>query len=188
MLIVFRSPSGGGKSTATNILMADHDTARAYGSKYDLYGTPLWAELGFLRSKMETRNRRERHAADDFFTLNPGTPNESYKFDPQYLSQAHGQCFRRVMEACQQESVSPGTRTIIVENTNCSIAEAAPYCQLASALQLELHVITILVDPLLAWRRQVHETPITHVVKQDLTLRQSILEWPPWWPQKVFPL
>ncbi|TAL40571.1 MAG: hypothetical protein EPN91_12905 [Salinibacterium sp.] len=75
-----------------------------------------------------------------------------------------------------------------MDNTNCAIAEAAPYCQLANAYQQELHVITVLVDPLVAWRRQAHGTPLTHVIKQDLVLRQSILEWPVWFPQKVFAL
>jgi hypothetical protein len=75
---------------------------------------------------------------------------------------------------------------LVVDNTNCSVAEVAPYAALAGAYGHELHIITLIGDPLAAWQRNRHGVPFANIVKQDVSLRQSLAEWPPWFPQQIF--
>jgi len=43
-------------------------------------------------------------------------------------------------------------------------------------------------DPLACWTRAQHGADLASVLRQDLELRRSMLEWPPWWPrQRVLP-
>lgn len=176
MMIIFRAIPGAGKTTCTQALTT------STGAELLAPTTP-WTELQTLRGRLRGR-RIHAHATDDYFT----TPEGVYAFDPARLSVAHGWCLRRVIDDVRLSHATPGEHAVIVHNTNCTIAEVAPYAQLASAYQQELHVLTMLVDPLTAWRRNTHGVPLTNLIKQDLLLRQSILEWPPWWPQKVFAL
>lgn len=50
------------------------------------------------------------------------------RFDPKFLGKAHAQCLRLYVEALRNER-----DTIIVDNTNCSVGEIAPYIALADA-------------------------------------------------------
>lgn len=56
-------------------------------------------------------------SADHFF-MQTG----EYKFDASMLSLAHGECFKDFIEEVQR-----GTSLVLVDNTNTSVAEIAPY-------------------------------------------------------------
>jgi len=196
MIIVFRAISGAGKSTAVEYLKTGE-------SHPEVAYTPLHNALKKLRGHIK-KNELDLvvYSADDYFYDEHGR----YNFDPAKLSEAHAQCLERFTTGLllHKESAAiledqkqiankvlghhPHKHDVvhIVDNTNCSIAEVAPYAALAGAYKHELHIFTLLVHPLTAWRRNLHNVPMTNIVKQDLYLRKSILEWPPWWPQQIF--
>lgn len=63
-------------------------------------------------------------SADDFFI----TPTRQYLFDPSRLSEAHGTCFARFLQALTQR-----IDVVIVDNTNTTAVEIAPYMLATSA-------------------------------------------------------
>lgn len=76
----------------------------------------------------------------------------------------------------------------VVDNTNCSAIECAPYIQAANSFDVEVNVLTLLGHPTLTHPRNKHNVPYEKALKQYLTLKKSIREWPPWWPQHIFPV
>lgn len=178
MIIIMRGITGSGKTTLVNQLKKGELTG------YNDNAPGLQALAAYLLPVVAQlqKHRSETNSADDYFLQN-GPNGREYKFDPKYLSAAHNQCLRRFTQAL----VDPdGPENLIVDNTNTSITEVTPYAALAGAYGHELHILTLLCDPAKAWQRNTHQVPMTNAIKQDLQLRKSILEWPPWFPQQVF--
>jgi predicted kinase len=116
-------------------------------------------------------------STDDFFVGADGT----YKFDRTKLGEAHAQCLRTFAAFVQRDNSFP----IVVDNTNTSIAELAPYAQLAVAYGHELEIVTLLCDPARAHARNVHGVDAKTTWYLDRNLRKSLADLPPWWPSSV---
>lgn len=108
-------------------------------------------------------------SADDYF----GTP---YKFDPAKLGEAHGACFRKVIEALQRKE-----ELVVVNNTNTSLVEIAPYMVAAQAYGYEANIISLQIDPKIAAARNTHGTPLATVEKMAERLAKTLEDLPPWW-------
>ncbi len=119
-------------------------------------------------------------SADHFFDK-----KKEYDFDASKLPQAHGACFREFIEVVQDKIVRVmHTKTIIVDNTNTSIAELAPYCAAALAYGHELKIVTLLCDPAIAHARNTHGVPLAAVMGQHERLMKNLDEIPPWWTRE----
>lgn len=102
------------------------------------------------------------HSADDFFYDQDG----KYNFDPSKLGQAHGACLRSFIHGCRagwraKESggnIEATTTPIIevVDNTNLSVEEIAPYYAVAQAYGYEVELITLHIDVYTAAERNKH--------------------------------
>lgn len=114
-------------------------------------------------------------SADNYFTSKDG----SYNFDPAKIGEAHAQCLKRFNAACSGDSLLD----LVVDNTNTSVVEIAPYAALAQAYRYELQIITLLVAPEVAFARNVHGVSEETVRKMDAAIRSRVL--PPWWPHEV---
>jgi hypothetical protein len=163
MVIILRGCSGSGKST--------HAAAE-------------------LESAKEGRTV-VRVSADDFFTDSNGV----YNFDVTKLGEAHAACLREFVanvhvrfvddEAVDDTSRLGSPVTIVVDNTNTTGTEVAPYAALATAYGHELKILTIVVDPEVAHARNLHGVPLKTVKDQYKRLQNSIGKFPPWWPEVV---
>jgi predicted kinase len=111
-------------------------------------------------------------SADDWFKQLDG----SYVFNPTELGAAHGDCFRRVIEALLMKH-----ELIVVNNTNTSIAEIAPYMMAAQAYGAEARIICLRIDPKIAAARNIHGTPLATVEKMAKRLDETLNDLPPWW-------
>lgn len=118
-------------------------------------------------------------SADDFFMVN-GT----YKFDPALLSAAHGDCLRRFATLIDRPKDRAPSH-IVVDNTNTTVAEVAPYAALALAYGCELEIVT--VNPNLSWEigaeRNAHNVPAEVIQNQWKRLSEERL--PIRWPQSI---
>lgn len=79
-------------------------------------------------------------SADDYFyDMNHALPGmrKVYKFEPSKLGLAHAECFKHFIDDCQY-----GARDIIVDNTNTSLIEIAPYVLGARAFGYDIEIIT----------------------------------------------
>lgn len=111
----------------------------------------------------------------------------NYRFDPTKLSEAHGRCLREFTEhvLCLEPEV-------VVDNTNTSIAEIAPYLALATAFGYEVRVVMCglrrdgaswyaNVDVLV--ERNQHGVPREVIERQVSNLVKTTREWPRFWPR-----
>ena len=118
-------------------------------------------------------------SADDYFMRDGGY----YDFDPALLGEAHADCLRRFVRAIQPGVCSEPTPTrVVVDNTNTTVAELAPYAALALAYGYELEIVILHCEPSVALQRNVHNVPERTIMGQYcrlLKLRDSL---PPWWP------
>lgn len=107
-LVIMRGCSGSGKSTKAKQLMSD-----------------------FLA---ENKGASAVICSADQFFMEDG----EYKFNPRLLSQAHGDCKRRVKEAMKKR-----TDLIILDNTNTQAWEMVPYEQMSEKFGYETEKIVV---------------------------------------------
>lgn len=104
-----------------------------------------------------------------------------YIFDPSKLGEAHGECLRRFIDWANG-SFDP---IVIVDNTNTTVAEVAPYAAVALAYEHDVVTVTFLCDPKIGARRNVHGVPEKSIYAMDARLRASQRELMPWWNNQV---
>jgi predicted kinase len=113
-------------------------------------------------------------SADHYFTGVDG----AYNFDPTKLGEAHGACFREFIEL-----VRLGSTDVVVDNTNTSVAEVAPYVLAAQAYGWDVEILTLMCESEDDVRecagRNTHGVPFQVVMVQHRQLQERIL--PPWW-------
>ena len=123
-------------------------------------------------------------SADYYFTNLDGI----YTFNPAELSKAHAACFRNFIAAL--ESLVP---LVIVDNTNTTSEEIAPYMLGAAAFNYEAEIITLGVRKTSndvfdifykqCAERNTHEVSITTIRAQQARITNRRL--PPWWKETV---
>lgn len=129
----------------------------------------------------ETRERGQMVAvvsADDFFIQ----PDGAWVFDPTKIGEAHADCLKRFVAYCQ-DPVAFNANLCIVDNTNLSIAEIAPYMAFAQAYGHEAKVVRIKCPGDVAFARQTHGVPLERFMHMFANQRELVL--PPWWPTET---
>jgi energy-coupling factor transporter ATP-binding protein EcfA2 len=111
-------------------------------------------------------------SADDYFTL-----YGKYDFNPSKLPEAHAWCLRKFVSAVQL-----GLSDVVVDNTNTTVAEVAPYAALALAYGHELLIKIILCNVDVAAARNVHGVPRAGIFKMAERIQGLAVSLPPWWP------
>jgi predicted kinase len=74
---------------------------------------------------------------------------------------------------------------IVVDNTNTTVAEMAPYMAVAAAYGHDTKVVTIDCDPEVAAARNVHGVPVQTVKAQHDRIVKETKNMPPWWSHEV---
>ncbi len=129
-----------------------------------------------LQAKLNAANKLCPIVSADYTFLQDGV----YKFEASRLGEAHGACFRDAITLVRSwHNNELDNRTLIIDNTNISVAEIAPYVALAQAYGCDHEIITILVDPATAALRNVHGVPFDRVMAMhDAMLSTTLM---PWW-------
>lgn len=111
-------------------------------------------------------------SADHFFVEEDGV----YRFDGTKIQAAHGQCFRRYIEAIQT-----GKELIVVDNTSLSVIEIAPYVAGAEAFGYDVEIVSLMCDPVVAAGRNVHQVSTEKVQlmaeRMEKGTRQFLGRW-----------
>ena len=116
-------------------------------------------------------------SADDYFIK-----NGEYKFNPRSLPDAHATCLREYVEALQARVDRYAWSDMVVDNTNTTIAEIAPYAALALAYGCELLIKIVECDVETAVKRNIHGVPRTTIEAQATRIAGLKAALPPWWP------
>jgi predicted kinase len=118
-------------------------------------------------------------SADTFFEK-----DEGYVFNPSLLPQAHAACVRKFIMNCELAYHRYGNedRTLIVNNTNLSSEELAPYVAIASAYEHPIELVTVHCQPHIAAARSLHVNAIQ--VLKNMHDRLMARKLPPFWNLK----
>lgn len=132
------------------------------------------AGKSFLVDALRARSERARGisvcSADAFWT-------KTRPFDPQRLPEAHADC----LKGFTQWIVSPpffDKTTIVVDNTNTTLHEAAPYMAVANAFKRTAALVQIDAPYELAYSRQTHGCPLKTFIHMAKNMDAAP---PPWW-------
>ena len=121
-------------------------------------------------------------SADTFFEK-----DGSYVFNPSLLPQAHGECLRKFILNCEtayadEHKYDNENRNLIVNNTNLSSDELAPYVAIAAAYGHPIELVTIHCQPHIAAARSLHVNAIQ--VLRNMHDRLMARKLPPFWNLK----
>lgn len=125
-------------------------------------------------------------SADHYFENKAKEEKKTYKevFNPAELSKAHQSCLYHFTEQLVKKYVD----VLVVDNTNTTILEIAPYASLALAYGCELEIIIFQTSSAqlikLAHRNLHGVTPAT-LMSQMERLEKTIYQMPKWWNRRV---
>lgn len=111
-------------------------------------------------------------SADDYFLDRHGV----YHFDPTKLGKAHASCMRKFIEALINKK-----REIVVDNTNTTVMEMAPYYLAAQAYDRSVTIVHFDIDPRIAAARNTHGVPAAAVERMAAAQQPP----PPFWDVKT---
>ena len=129
----------------------------------------------FVRSYLARDGRTSVCSADDFF-------GPEYKFDPRKLPQAHQACLRTFIDDLRNQP----SGLIVVDNTNTTVAEVAPYYAAAEAYGWEPEIVYLHCEDIeVAIARNVHKVPEQAIRAMADRLSRFTDTMPPWWNRSV---
>lgn len=128
----------------------------------------------------KTTYRRKNHptawvcSADEF----PGLYNEDGSINFRKLGNAHAWCMRQFIHFLQV-----GASQVVVDNTNATAAQIAPYIAVADAYECKVRIVVVssgTVSKLV--ERNVHNVPRHTIERQLQSIGKMLAEWPAFWP------
>lgn len=110
-------------------------------------------------------------SADHFFMI-----DGCYVFNPEKLGAAHQACMRKFVLHCTNKDFNDDT--IVVDNTNLTVAEIAPYVQVALAFGHEVVIIRLVCMVAEAAKRNTHGVPFKSVEAMARRFENLPVYWP----------
>jgi predicted kinase len=102
-----------------------------------------------------------------------------YEFDPKLLGAAHSFCMKMFVGAVALYNHD----VVIVDNTNTTALEMAPYVSVARAFDYNVEIHRFHVDPEISFKRNTHSVPMASI--QNMKRNLDNLEIPPYWKVEV---
>lgn len=114
-------------------------------------------------------------SADDFHMV-----GGVYRFDPSKAALAHNECFKKYLLAVQNGS---NLDNIVVDNTNTTLMELAPYVRVAEAFNRSYRIVQFECSLATSIARNIHSVPHATIVAMQRNL--LIEPVPPYWKFEV---
>ena len=121
-------------------------------------------------------------SSDDYFMR-----DGAYKFDPAKLGEAHDRCWWEYKGLCDRSVnwVHSGG-LVIVDNTNTSPFELAPYVRYATGLRIPALTLFVSRTFELCVRDQIHGVSLETMHRMELSLANTINNFPPYWNYRIW--
>lgn len=116
----------------------------------------------FVKTLQSLNKDISRVSADDFFVTEDGR----YEFDAALLGQAHDKCYN---DFCKY--ILEG-KSVIVDNTNTTESQFQRYQEFAESHDIKVNIVVI--DPVSAFQKSVHDVPGFALQKQSDQLIGSL--------------
>ncbi len=115
-------------------------------------------------------------SADHYHETNGG-----YEFRRENVGKAHNAC----LEKFTLHLIDPGEglENVVVDNTNTTAVEIAPYYRLAEALNHEVEIIHLRCHPETSFQRNIHNVPMETIWRMWQNLLTERL--PPNWKESI---
>lgn len=159
-VFIMRGVSGSGKSTLT----------KEIGNQLDGIEV-VSADHYFQLPRIDVPDR-----SNDFLWRVPPASDAPYDFDPAELGYAHAYSMRAFIAALEDGD------DVVVDNTNTSAVEIAPYLLVAQSYRAEIVIIHVKCDVATAIARAAHGAP-SHVIEAMAARLEEPL--PPYWPREI---
>lgn len=117
-------------------------------------------------------------SADKWFD----TP-DGYVFVPEELGKAHRWCLRQFIAFCEKYTGVSYPVHLVVDNTNTTLDQIAPYIAIAQAFTDDVNVKVFDAAVGDGIRRNVHNVPVGTVVRMKRSLTNMLESWPSRWPK-----
>ena len=125
-------------------------------------------------------------ADDHHMKPGPDGGKPEYHFDPAEAAAAHRACLRKFAQSVfVLNTAAPSTGTVIVDNTNCSAYEIAPYYALAEAFGHDVRIVYFPCTVAESLARNVHGVPESTLWRMADNLANRRRQFPAWWPHTV---
>lgn len=102
-----------------------------------------------------------------------------YAFDPRRAGYAHNECFKCYLSAIMVEK---RCQNFIVDNTNTTPVELAPYVRVAEAFGKEYVIVHFDIDLWSSRRRNIHGVPDATLLRMQANLNEPL---PPHWKVSI---
>jgi predicted kinase len=112
-------------------------------------------------------------SADDYYQTPTG-----WRYVPGVAHLAHGQCFKSAIRA-----IHSGYNVVIIDNTNTSVAEVAPYVALGQAYGYEVEILRFNCSLETSIERNIHAVPPDICQAMHSTLSNFDVLAPKFWPK-----
>ncbi len=143
-------------------------------------GKTTWARAMEKRRTAAGRGATVIYSADDFHVKGgPDGGKPEYQFDPAQAKNAHGWCLRRFLDTVRTHEGSAHDCLVVVDNTNTTPYEIAPYYALGEAYSHEVRIVQFTCTPAEALARNVHGVPEATIAL--MYKRLTAADLPPWW-------
>ena len=106
---------------------------------------------------------------------------EGNQIDFSKLALAHAWNLKSFIVSCQDLNKSSHSK-LVVDNTNTTVAELAPYVAIAQAYGAEVEIVRVECDLEVAAARNTHGVPLATIQRMDANIKAASL--PPFWPKE----
>ena len=104
-----------------------------------------------------------------------------YRFNPAELGVAHGKCLRKFVECLQSRAAD----WLVLDNTNTTTNELAPYVALAQAYDVKYEIVHLECPVEVAASRNVHGVPLKSIERMDENIKRMLAHFPPYWNKPI---
>lgn len=105
-------------------------------------------------------------SADDYHMK-----NGIYQFDPKNISTAHNECMKKFLHSLNNVG---HTELLIVDNTNTTTWEIAPYYRLAEVYGHKPIILEFLCDPIQAFKQTIHGVPYATITRMFRNIQEGL--------------
>ena len=136
-----------------------------------------------LAKELEALNTNTRIVSSDAYFMHNG----EYKFDPSKLGEAHDQCWKDYTGTCDRAgNWTHSGGLLIVDNTNTSPFELAPYVRYAAGLRIPALTLFVSRTFELCVRDQIHGVSLETMQRMSRNLTNTLNDFPSYWNHRIW--